>query len=66
MEVSVREQFADGPLYPEVRTWLESQGFRIEVEAIPSDWDGGNVLFVHEDSLGAIRGNDLVRANPFR
>jgi len=45
-EVSVREQYAKAPLYPEVRSWLEEQGFQVEVEAIPPSWDGGNVLFV--------------------
>ena len=45
-EVSVREQYANTPLYPEVRSWLAEQGFRVEVEAIPPSWDGGNVLFV--------------------
>lgn len=32
MEVSATELYAGAPLWPEVRAWLESQGFRIEQE----------------------------------
>lgn len=47
-EVSVREQYAGAPLYAEVRQWLAGQGFRVEAEALPPHWDGGNVLFVRD------------------
>ncbi len=44
-EVSLREVYEAAPLYAEVRTWLESRGFRAACEALP--WrDMGNVLFV--------------------
>ena len=44
LEVSLKEVYEGGPLYPEVRRWLEAQGFRVEREALP--WpDMGNVLF---------------------
>jgi FkbM family methyltransferase len=44
MEVSLVELYAGGPLYPEVRQWMERRGFRVLYEALP--WpDGGNVLF---------------------
>lgn len=46
MEVSTRSTYEGVPLFNEVRNWMESQGFRVEVEAIPKGWDMGNVLFV--------------------
>jgi FkbM family methyltransferase len=46
-EVSLIENYAEGALYPELRSWLEGNGFRVQLEAIA--WkDGGNVLFVRE------------------
>lgn len=46
-EVSIIELYKGAPLYPEVRAWLESQGFKVACEYIP--WkDAGNVLFVRE------------------
>jgi FkbM family methyltransferase len=47
-EVSLKPLYAGGPLYPELRAWLEERGFRVEREELP--WaDGGNVLFVRRD-----------------
>jgi FkbM family methyltransferase len=46
MEVSTRATYEGVPLYDEVKTWMQSKGFKVEVEAIPQGWDMGNVLFV--------------------
>lgn len=46
MEVSTRSTYEGVPLYGEVKEWMLSKGFKIEVEAIPAGWDMGNVLFV--------------------
>ncbi len=44
-EVNLVEAYEGGALYPELRTWLEDFGFRVEREALP--WpEGGNVLFI--------------------
>jgi FkbM family methyltransferase len=48
MEVSTRSTYEGVPFYSEVRLWMEANGFRVEVEAIPKGWDMGNVLFVRE------------------
>ena len=48
MEVSTRATYEGVPLYSELRTWMESKGFTVEVEAIPQGWDMGNVLFVRK------------------
>jgi FkbM family methyltransferase len=46
-EVYLKESYAGVPLYPEVREYLQEQGFRVEREKLP--WtDAGNVLFVRE------------------
>jgi FkbM family methyltransferase len=43
-EVSLIEAYTDAPLYPELRDWLEEQGFHVVIEDLP--WpDMGNVLF---------------------
>jgi FkbM family methyltransferase len=55
-EVSTRQTYSGVRTYPEFRTWLNSQGFSVAVEAIPDDWDMGNVLFVRG------RGRPLVRS----
>jgi len=44
-EVSLVEYYEGTPKYYELRTWLESKGFRVVREEIPSLY-GGNVLFV--------------------
>jgi FkbM family methyltransferase len=46
MEVSMRSTYENVPLYDEVKAWMQSKGFKVEVEAIPNGWDMGNVLFV--------------------
>jgi len=44
-EVSLKEVYENVPLYEETRTWLNDNGFRVVIEALP--WsDMGNVLFV--------------------
>lgn len=44
-EATLTERYKDAPLYPEIKTWLFQQGFRVAYEAFgQSDW--GNVLFV--------------------
>lgn len=48
MEVSTRATYESVPLYNEVRSWMEANGFRVEAEAIPQGWDMGNVLFVRK------------------
>jgi FkbM family methyltransferase len=48
MEVSTRATYESVPLYNEVRSWMEANGFCVEVEAIPQGWDMGNVLFVRK------------------
>jgi len=54
-EVSLTETYAGVALYPEVRNWLEGQGFRVVREELP--WaDAGNVLFVRPN------GDDIVYA----
>lgn len=46
-EVSLKELYEGTSLYPEFRSWLESQGFRVEREELAWE-DAGNVLFVRE------------------
>jgi len=48
-EVNLKEVYAGAPLYGELRSWLESRNFKVEVEEIPWD-DSGNVLFVRRSS----------------
>jgi FkbM family methyltransferase len=45
-EVSMRETYKGVAQYAEVKAWMESRGFRVAAEAIPTGWDMGNVLFV--------------------
>lgn len=45
-EVSTRETYKNASLYSDVKTFLESKGFTMIIEAIPAGWDMGNVLFV--------------------
>jgi len=44
-EVSLKETYKGVPLYKEYRSFLEGKGFKLALEAIPSGWDMGNVLF---------------------
>jgi FkbM family methyltransferase len=44
-EVSLKDMYNGGSMYPEIRQWLAEHGFRVEIEELP--WpDMGNVLFV--------------------
>jgi FkbM family methyltransferase len=44
-EINLKETYSGAVLYPELRTWLQGHGFRVERENIP--WESqGNVLFV--------------------
>lgn len=47
-EVSTRETYKAVTLYAEFRSFLEQQGFKVVIEAIPKGWDMGNVLFVRK------------------
>jgi len=40
------ERYKDACLYPELRSWLEAQGFAVKAEQLPWGGVGGNVLFV--------------------
>ncbi len=44
-EVSLKETYSGVPLYKDYKTFLESRGFEVVIEAIPPGWDMGNVLF---------------------
>ncbi|MEX0940439.1 MAG: FkbM family methyltransferase [Candidatus Babeliales bacterium] len=45
IEVSLTERYKENPLYPQVKTWLEKQGFSVYIENLHHNtW--GNVLFV--------------------
>ena len=44
-EVSLMPVYGGAILYPEFRSWMEAQGFRVEREILPYP-DMGNVLFV--------------------
>ncbi len=49
-EVSLVENYAGGALYPELKSWLESNGFKVQREEIA--WsDGGNVFFVRDNDV---------------
>jgi 2-O-methyltransferase len=46
IEVSLTERYKDNPLYNEVKSWLEKQGFLLELEHLHhGTW--GNALFIH-------------------
>jgi FkbM family methyltransferase len=45
-EVSLVETYKNGPLYPELRDWLEDNGFKVQREEITGLM--GNVLFVRK------------------
>lgn len=49
VEVSMRSTYRDVVLYPELRKWLEGEGFKVAIEAIPAGWDMGNVLFIRRE-----------------
>jgi FkbM family methyltransferase len=45
-EVSVKNTYHGVKTYDVFKNWLLQKGFGVELEAIPSGWDMGNVLFV--------------------
>lgn len=45
-EVSTKETYSGVNLYKDYKIFLESKGFKAIIEAIPENWDMGNVLFV--------------------
>ena len=47
-EVSMKETYTGVTFYPDYRNFLEKIGFKMVVEAIPADWDMGNVLFIRK------------------
>ena len=47
-EVSTKETYSGVAQYSEYKTFLESEGFQLELEAIPEGWDMGNVLFIRK------------------
>ncbi|MFI5156557.1 MAG: FkbM family methyltransferase [Chitinophagales bacterium] len=47
-EVSIKEVYEDSKLYPDYKSWLESKGFGVLIEAIPPGADMGNVLFLRK------------------
>lgn len=47
LEAATVELYAENPLYPEVRGWLENQGFQVEIEAL-AHASGGNAFFVRQ------------------
>jgi len=47
-EVSTRETYKGVPLYDDLRSFLEAKGFSVKIEALPTGWDMGNVLFVKD------------------
>ena len=47
-EVSTKETFKGVAQYKEYRSFLESKGFELLLEAIPKGWDMGNALFLRK------------------
>lgn len=47
-EVSTRETYHGVVTYNKMKTWLEEQGFKVQLEAIPDNYDMGNVLFIRK------------------
>ena len=47
-EVSLKETYKGVETYPVFRKWLESKGFQVIKEALPSGTDMGNVLFIRK------------------
>ncbi len=45
-EVSMKETYKGVPTYDRFRKFLETKGFEMVLDAIPSGWDMGNALFV--------------------
>ena len=47
-EVSTKQTYKGVAQYNDYRSFLESKGFTMTIEAIPTGWDMGNVLFVRK------------------
>ncbi len=47
-EISVTETYKGVPTYETYKSFLQSIGFTVLIEAIPKGWDMGNVLFVRK------------------
>jgi FkbM family methyltransferase len=47
-EVSTKQTYKGVVQYDDYRSFLESEGFVLEIEAIPEGWDMGNALFVRK------------------
>lgn len=47
-EVSMHETYEGVETYDEVKKFLLQKGFKVKIEAIPSGWDMGNVLFIRD------------------
>lgn len=47
-EVSTKETYKEVTQYKEYRSFLESKGFELLLEAIPKGWDMGNALFLRK------------------
>jgi FkbM family methyltransferase len=47
-EVSTKATYKGVAQYKDYRSFLESKGFQVQIEAIPNGWDMGNVLFVRK------------------
>jgi len=45
-EVSLKSTYKGVTLFKDYKSFLESKGFKVLIEAIPQGWDMGNVLFV--------------------
>lgn len=50
-EVSTKETYKGVTTYNDYRKFLEEQGFKVVLEAIPNGWDMGNVLFVRNNKV---------------
>jgi hypothetical protein len=49
-EVSLRELYEGCPLYPQYKSWLESEGFKVVIEDFSHRY-WGDALFVRKDLL---------------
>lgn len=47
-EVSTKETYHGVVTYNKMKSWIEEQGFKVQLEAIPDGWDMGNVFFVRK------------------
>ncbi|MBS1773236.1 MAG: FkbM family methyltransferase [Bacteroidetes bacterium] len=47
-EVSLKETYEGVGQYNELKDWLATKGFKVQLECIPDGYDMGNVLFVRQ------------------